>query len=196
MDCYRVGGLIQYKTSILFVVWFIIQFTIGGLIGIVSKNYGLDIALYGTYVLAHFHYVLSLGAIFALLRRFQYWMGNIFGRICSKTLGQIHFCTTFFRVNLTSFFHEFYRAFEYATSISDYPNAYIKWNALSSFGSYTLVVGIHRLSHLKLDLVNPIHNANVTYTTIPTSSQRIQAQILKELLCYMLLAHYTTNNNF
>ncbi|KAH9318676.1 hypothetical protein KI387_020445, partial [Taxus chinensis] len=121
--------------------------TIGGPTGIVSVNPGLEIALHDThYVVAHPHYVPPMGAIFASFARFYSWVGKIFGRTYPETSGQIHFRITFVGVNLALFPMHFSGLWGMPHHISDYPDAYTRWNALISFGSHVSVVGIRRFS--------------------------------------------------
>jgi cytochrome c oxidase subunit 1 len=98
--CY--GGSIRFTTPMLFALGFVALFTIGGLTGVVLANASMDVAMHDTYyVVAHFHYVLSMGAVFSIFAGFYYWAPKILGKMYSETLGQVHFWTMFIGVNTT-----------------------------------------------------------------------------------------------
>ncbi|MDX5359758.1 MAG: cytochrome c oxidase subunit I [Alphaproteobacteria bacterium] len=137
------GGSIEFRTPMIWAIGFIFLFTVGGVTGVVLANAGVDQSLHDTYyVVAHFHYVLSMGAVFAIFAGWYYWQGKMFGVQYSEFLGKLHFWLTFIGVNLIFFPMHFLGLAGMPRRYVDYPDAFAGWNHVATIGYYITAVSV------------------------------------------------------
>jgi cytochrome c oxidase subunit 1 len=130
------GGSLTFETPMMWALGFIFMFTVGGVTGVVLANGGIDNNVHDTYyVVAHFHYVLSLGAVFSLFAGWYYWFGKMWGKMYNELLGQLHFWLFFVGVNVLFFPMHFLGLQGMQRRVPDYADAYAGWNHVATIGA-------------------------------------------------------------
>lgn len=161
------GGRIWLTTPMLFALGFIALFTIGGVTGVILANAGVDILVHDTYyVVAHFHYVLSMGAIFGIFAGVYFWSSVMTGLTFDEARGHLHFTLLFIGVNLTFFPMHMMGLAGAPRRVMDHPDAFAGWNSLASYGAMISFLSL-------LVLASPVHavthekaNEETTATTL------------------------------
>ena len=137
------GGRLHFHTPFLFALAFLLLFTFGGFTGVILANAAIDLTLHDTYyVVAHFHYVLSMGAIYALLAAFYYWLGKITGHHYREKWGIIHFVLFTLAINIVFLPMHGLGVAGMARRIPDYADGYLNWNSLMTLGSFITLLSL------------------------------------------------------
>ena len=148
------GGSIEFRTPMLYALGFIFLFTFGGVTGIVLSQAGVDRAYHDTYyVVAHFHYVMSLGAVFGIFAGLYYWIGKISGRQYNETLGKFQFWTMFIGANITFFPQHFIGRQGMPRRYLDYPEAFEFYHYISSIGAFISIASFLLFLYIMISTV-------------------------------------------
>jgi cytochrome c oxidase subunit 1 len=183
------GGDITWNTPMLFTLAFIFLFTLGVVTGVILSNAGIDIALHDTYYLvAHFHYALSMGAVFAIFAGFYFWFEKMWGFSYNEFLGKLHFTLFFIVVNITFFPMHFLGLAGMPRRIAEYPHTFYAWNYIASIGALISTVAtivfllmIFNAFWYKKPIISKVHKSVVEANIIKLVNTKTGDSALNEL---------------